>query len=113
MTELNIKIIPTVPNVNGFFPCKSCSNILTKECFDDCILKGDFKHYQQRPGTGVMDLPAFPLQEILNETEFRYRLIAIGIYLTAITDFLQHQEEYEKRDEYHKQNGSDPEDFCI
>ena len=113
MTGPNLKIIPTVPLVNGFFPCKSCSNILTTECFDNCIFEGNFKHYRQRPGTGIRDLPAFPLQEVLDEIDFRQRLLAIVIYLTAITDYLQHQEEYEKRDDYYKRNGSYPEDYSI
>jgi hypothetical protein len=113
MTKPDLKVIPTTNHTNEFFPCKSCSNILTKECFDDCIFEGDFRHYRQRAGTGIKDLPSFPLQEILNETEFRQRLLAIGIYLTAITDYLQHQEEYEKRDVYYRKNGSFPEDFSI
>jgi hypothetical protein len=113
MVKPNLKAIPTATHINEFFPCKSCSNILTQECFDDCIFEGKFKRYRQRPGTGIKDLPSFPLQEVLNETEFRERLLAIGIYLTAITDYLQHQEEYEKRDEYLRKNGSLPEDFSI
>jgi len=69
MTKPNLKVIPTVTHVKEFFPCKSCSNILTKECFDDCVFGGKFKHYRQRPGTGIKDLSAFPLEEVLNETE--------------------------------------------
>jgi hypothetical protein len=113
MTRLNLKIMPTESHVNDFFPCKSCSNILTKECFDDCIFEGNFKHYRQRPGTGIKNLPPFPIQEVLNESEFRQRLLAIVIYLTAVTDYLQHQEEYEKRDEYYRRTGTFPEDFSI
>jgi hypothetical protein len=113
MNKTNLKIIPTTTHVNDFFPCKSCSNILTKECFDDCIFVGDFRHYRQRPGTGIKDLPPFPLQEVLNEPEFKQRLLTIGIYLTAITDYLQHQDEYEKRAAYLKKNGTWPEDYSI
>jgi hypothetical protein len=113
MTKPNLKVVPYMTHANYFFPCKSCSNILTKECFDDCVFDGNFKHYRQRPGTGIKDLPAFPLEEVLNENDFRNRLMAIGIYLTVITDYLQHQEEYEKRDEYYRKNGSLPEDFTI
>lgn len=113
MNKPILKEIPYIPTRNEFFPCKTCSNIMTKECFDDCIIEGDFRHYRQRPGTSIKDLPIFPIQEVLNENDFRQRLMAIVIYLTAITDYLQHQEEYEKRDEYYHRNGSYPEDFSI
>lgn len=113
MAKLHLHNVPTLTHVNDFFPCKSCSNILTNECYDDCIFEGNFKHYRQRPGTGIEDLPPFPLHEVLNEADARERLLAIGIYVTAITDYLQHQEEYEKRDEYRQKNGSLPEDYSI
>ena len=113
MIKLKLHNVPTVTHVNDFFPCKSCSNILTKECFDECIFEGNFKHYRQRPGTGIKDLPSFPLQEVLKEEDFRLRLLAISIYLTAITDYLQHQDECEQRDAYYRRNGSLPEDFSI
>jgi hypothetical protein len=44
---------------------------------------------------------------------FRRFFTTIGIYLSAITDYLQHQEEYEQRDVYYKKNGSLPGDYSI
>jgi hypothetical protein len=100
----------TTVDISGFIPCKSCSNILTKECFDDCIHRGDFKHYRQRPGTDIKDLPPFPINEVLEETG-RNRLVAMCIYMTAVVDFLQHMDEYEKIREYYKKGQL--EDFSI
>ena len=45
--------------------------------------------------------------------KFRNRLMAIGIYLTAITDYLLYQEEYEKRDVYLRKNSTLLDDFSI
>ena len=103
----------TTVNMDGFFPCKQCSNVATKECFDDCIYIGDFRHYKQRPGTDIIELPPFPLEEVINRSDARDRLLAIGIYMTAVVDYLQHMDEYAKIREYYKKNGTIPEDFSI
>ena len=81
-----------------FTPCKYCSNILTKECFEDCIHEGEYKHFRLRPGTGIKDLPGFPISEILDFPDPRFRLVVISIYISAITDYLQHEDEYKFRE---------------
>lgn len=108
-----VKNTPSETRTNGFFPCKTCSNILTDDCFDDCMYEGDFEHYKQRPGTDIINLPAFPLEQVLSEESPRNRLVAISIYLAAITDFLQHMDEYEKNREYWNKYRSYPEDYSI
>jgi hypothetical protein len=81
-----------------FNPCRYCSNIMMQDCFDNCIYIGDFNRFILRPGTGVKDLPPFPLDEVFDENNARIRLVIVSIYLTAITDYLQHQDEYEFRE---------------
>ena len=108
-----IKDLPFVAHTNDFFPCKSCSNILTPDCYDDCIFVGDFKYYKQRPGTDIKEMPAFPIDQLLNNEDPRDRLVAISIYLAAITDFLQHMDEYEKNREYRNKYHTYPEDYSI
>ena len=81
-----------------FTPCKFCSNILTNECFDDCVHGGEYKHFRLRPGTGIKDLPEFPIREIIDYPDDRFRLVTISIYIEAITDYLQHEDEYNFRE---------------
>ena len=98
---------------NDFIPCQTCTNILTVECFDNCVHEGEFRSYRQRPGTDIVDLPPFPLKDILDSNLPRYRLVAICVYLNAVVDYLQHIEEYQKIREYYKRNGIMPEDYSI
>jgi hypothetical protein len=98
---------------NDFIPCRTCSNILTKECLDDCVQQGEYKHYRQVPGTDIVDLPPFPLEDVLNNGNPRWRLMAIGIYLTAIVDYLQHMDEYKVNRIYYKSTGASWEDYSI
>jgi len=112
-TAQRLKNAPLVLNTNGFFPCKTCSNILTPDCYDDCIFVGDFKHYKQRPGTDIKEMPAFPLEQILDEENARDRLVTVAVYLAAITDYLQHMDEYEKNREYRNKYNTYPEDYSI
>ncbi len=93
---MNPKEMVRPDSLNGFFPCKSCSNITTKECWDDCIFIGDSRHYRQRPGTDIKELGSFPFQEVLHEMDANRRLITLSIYLTAVVDYLQHPDEYER-----------------
>jgi hypothetical protein len=102
---------PMAKNGREFFPCESCSNILTKVCFEDCAYTGTFKHYEQRPGTDIIELSPFPLDELLNEDNARERLLAIGVYLTAIVDYLQHMHEYELNRIRYKTKGVDTKDI--
>ena len=100
-------------SIDNFIPCRTCTNILTEECLDDCINDGEFNHYRQVPGTDIVDLPTFPLQDILNRNLPRHRLVAICVYLASVVDYLQHIEEYQKNREYYKRNGIMPEDYSI
>lgn len=97
--------------LSNFTPCRTCSNVLTKECFDACLFVGGFPHYRQRPGTDINELPPFPADEMLNYYDSRERLVCLTVYLTAVVDFLQHMDEYAKIREYYKKGS--PEDFSI
>jgi hypothetical protein len=101
-----------IPKID-FIPCKTCSNILTEECFDDCVQEGKFKWYKQRPGTDIIDLPPFPFDDFITLASPRDRLVMLGIYLTAITDYLQHIKEYEVNRIYYKSSGAYWEDYSI
>ena len=99
--ECVMRIMKELPTIINFLPCKSCSNILTDVCFDDCMRRGEFEHYKQRPGTDILELPPFPAEEVLNYPNPRFRMLALVVYLAAITDYLQHMEEYERNREYY------------
>ena len=83
-------------------------------CFDDCFFNLDYKHYKQRPGTDIKELPAFPFEQV-REANANMRLIVIEVYLQAITDYLQHTEDYEKnrRDYQNYRTDLDYTDFSI
>ena len=90
-----------------FHICKTCSNMLTKECTDDCILTSTFRHYRQRPGTDIADLPPFPLEDLMKLLNPYTRLLMVGVYLRALTDYIQHPDDYEKnRRDYNKEDYS-------
>ncbi len=97
--------------LSDFTACKTCSNILTPECFDECLFVGGFPHYRQRPGTDIKDLPPFPADEMLNYYDGRERLVTLVVYMTAVVDFLQHMDEYQKIRELYKK--SEKEDYSI
>ncbi|MFC2042791.1 hypothetical protein ACFLUA_01395 [Chloroflexota bacterium] len=82
-----------------FNPCEYCVNVLTDECFDDCVHEERYKLFKLRPGTGIKELPDFPLEEILMVPSPRDRLVVVSIYLAAITDYLKHEDEYKFREE--------------
>jgi hypothetical protein len=94
-----------------FNPCEYCVNVMTEECFKDCVHEGQNKHFKLRTGTGIKDLPAFPLEEVLNYADARARLVIVSTYLAAITDYLQHQDEYEFRENAPEAESKLPEEF--
>ena len=98
---------------NDFIPCETCVNILTGVCFDDCVKDSEFKHYHQRPGTDIAEMPPFPLQDVLKYNDSRYRLVSICVYLAAVVDYLQHMKEYEVNRIYYKSTGANWEDYSI
>jgi len=81
-----------------FVPCRYCSNVMTQDCFNDCVEGFEYKHFKLTPGTGIKDLPEYPLEEVLNYANPRFRLVVVSIYLAAITDYLQYKDEYEFRE---------------
>lgn len=87
----------------AFFPCKSCSNIMTKECFDACMPELRFDYYKHRPGTDIQQLLPFPIEEVLQEPDPYKRLLSICIYLTSAIDFIQHSDEYQRNREVYKE----------
>lgn len=87
------------PDKNTFIPCRYCSNILTEECMEDWTeTPVSFNHFRLRPGTSIKDLPPFPLQAFLHQMDVHWRMTTVGIYLAIVTDYLQHKEEYDERD---------------
>ena len=81
-----------------FVPCRYCSNVMTQDCFDDCVEEFNYTHFKLTPGTGIKDLPEYPLEEVLDYANPRFRLVVVSIYLAAITDYIQHEDEYEFRE---------------
>ncbi len=88
---------PDLNNNRKFSPCTQCSNVLTEECIE-CIAEMKYRHFKLRPGTGIKDLPSFPLEDVLKESNPSFRLVVFSIYIAAITDYLQYKEEYEFRE---------------
>lgn len=84
-------------NVN-FSPCNYCSNVFSDVCLDDCSPERKYKRFKRRPGIGIKDLPAFPEEDMQNAGDAYYRLVVVTLYMSAIVDYLQYQEEYEFRE---------------
>ena len=77
-----------------FSPCRYCSNVFTSECLKQCIEERKYKHFKLRPGTGIKDLPSFPMNDIINYPDPNFRLVTLSLYIQAITDYLQNEEQY-------------------
>ena len=82
-----------------FNPCMHCSNAFTKECVSSCTPEGKYANFELRSGTGIKDLPAFPIFDMMAFPDPYFRMITLSIYIAAITDYLQHEDDYKFREE--------------
>lgn len=95
MTEQFLK---QYADAKGFSPCQYCGNILTKECLHACIVDGEYQNFVIRTGIEVSEMEDFPIQEILESTDPRYRLVSMAIYIKVLFDNLKYRHEFEFRE---------------
>ena len=96
-----------------FKPCMYCEYVYTDECIKKCAGEMEYKEFKLQTGTGIKDLPAFPLRDMVNFPDPHFRLIVLSIYITAITDYLQHEEEYRFREEAPEMENKWPKGFKL
>jgi hypothetical protein len=96
-----------------FSPCVHCANIFTDECVNECTPDMKYEHFRLRDGTGIKDLEPFPIDDIMNFPDPSFRLVVISIYLAAITDYLQHEEEYKFREQAPNMKKKVPDNYTF
>lgn len=97
-----------------FSPCLHCSNVVTDICLNKCTEEMKYEEFKLRPGTGIKDLPEYPIKDVLKFPDPYFRMVVVSIYLAAITDYLQHEDEYKAREQApHKEKSIIPEGFMF